>query len=170
MNHSKALLRGAALSLAALFVFASVGVAAPSEVWRTRLSGKSEVPPNDSKAHGSALFRLVRDAGSTITAIEYEVRVSNLEDLQAGHIHSGAEGVAGPVVVDLHPRTGAGRAQGVIANGTITASDLVGPLTGMTLEDLYELFTSGEAYVNLHTTSFPGGEIRGQLSARGGSN
>lgn len=170
MAHFKAWTRAAALTLAALFVLTSAGTAAgPSEVWTARLSGSNEVPPNDSKARGSAWFRIVRDAkSSAIDAIEYRVRVSNLNDLTAGHIHSGAEGIAGPVVVDLHPRTGTGRAQGIIAEGTIRVGDLVGPLTGLTLADLYALFTSGEAYVNLHTTAYPGGEIRDQLDARGG--
>lgn len=168
MNHFKELAPRAALALAALLVLTTVGLAAgPSEVWTTRLSGQNEVPPNDSKAHGSATIRVVRD-GKEITSIEYRVRVSNLNDLTAGHIHSGAEGVAGPVVVNLNPRIGSGRAQGIVAEGSFDAGDLAGPLTGMTLEDLYALFTSGEAYVNLHTTLHPGGEIRGQLSARGG--
>ena len=168
MNHLKDLAPKAVLALAALFVLTTVGLAAgPTEVWTTRLSGKNEVPPNDSKANGSATFRVVRD-GETITSIEYRVRVSNLNDLTAGHIHSGVEGESGPVVVDLRPQTGSGRSQGVVAEGSIVAGDLVGPLTGLTLGDLYELFTSGEAYVNLHTTLHPGGEIRGQLSARGG--
>ena len=170
MAHFKALARAAALTLAALFVLTSAGTAAgPSEVWTARLSGSNETPPNDSKAHGSALFRIVRDdKSSAIESIEFRVRVSNLNDLTAGHIHSGAEGVAGPVVVDLHTTTSTGRSQGIIAEGTIRAGDLEGPLTGLTLADLYALFTSGGAYVNLHTTAYPGGEIRGQINARGG--
>ena len=169
MNHIKELAPRAALALVALFVLTTVGLAAgPSEVWTTRLSGQNEDPPNDSKAHGSATLRIVRD-GKTITSIEYRVRVSNLNDLTGGHIHSGAEGTSGPVVVNLNPRIGSGRAQGIVAEGSFDASDLTGPLTGLTLDDFYELLTSGEAYVNLHTTTYPGGEIRGQLSARGGS-
>ncbi len=175
MNQIKALVRGSSLSLAALLLVTGVALAAgPQTVFTARLSGKSEVPPNDSKAHGAATFRILSGGSAStdslsIDSIEYRVRVSNLNDLMAGHIHSGAEGVVGPVVVNLNPRTGPGRSTGVIAEGTIRAADLTGPLTGMTLWDLYRLLVSGDAYVNLHTTLHPGGEIRGQIDSRGGS-
>ena len=179
MTNFKTFVRGAALSLSALVLCTGVALAAgPQSVWTARLTGKNEVPPNDSKAHGAATFRIVwGDSVGTgadgtdslaIDGIEYRVRVSNLNDLTAGHIHIGAEGVAGPVAVNLNPRTGPGRSTGVVAEGTIRTSDLVGPLAGMTLRDLYSLLQSGEAYVNLHTTAYPGGEIRGQIGARGG--
>lgn len=179
MIHFKAFTRGAALALTALVLVTGVAVAAgPQSVWTARLGGRNEVPPNDSKAHGAATFRIVwgdsvgtgvdgRDS-LAIDGIEYRVRVSNLNDLTGGHIHVGAEGVAGPVVVNLNPRTGPGRSTGVVAEGTIRASDLVGSLAGMTLRDLHSLFVSGDAYVNLHTTAYPGGEIRGQIGSRGG--
>lgn len=179
MIDFKAFARGTALCLTALVLFTGIALAAgPQSVWTARLGGRNEVPPNDSKAHGAATFRIVwgnsvgtdvsgRDS-LAIDGIEYRVRVSNLNDLTAGHIHIGAEGVAGPDVVNLYPRTGPGRSTGVIAQGTITAADLTGPLTGMTLWDLYALFVSGGAYVNLHTTAYPGGEIRGQIGSRGG--
>ena len=63
---------------------------------------------------------------------------------------------------------------GVLAEGTITAADLVGPLAGHPLSDLIDAIQAGNAYVNVHTNDgvaptntgpgdFPGGEIRGQL-------
>jgi len=175
MIHSKAFARGAALALAVVSLAGGLAVAAPQTVLVARMSGANEVPPNDSKAHGSATFRVVYASDTTgtgdslgIASIEYKVRVSNLNDVTAGHIHIGAEGVAGPVAVDLRPRTGEGRATGVIAEGVIMAADLVGPLTGMTLSDLWAQIQAGEAYVNIHTTTYPGGEIRGQIGNRGG--
>ena len=70
---------------------------------------------------------------------------------------------------------GAGRFNGKIAEGTITAANLVGPLAGQPLSALVEAIQAGNAYVNVHTNDgvaptntgpgdFPGGEIRGQLS------
>lgn len=180
MYHSKSIARGAALSFAALLVFMAPAFAAgPSgDIFTTRLSGKAEATPNESKAHGSATFRIVWGDSVGVTAtgedvlaidrIEYVVRANNLMDLSAGHIHSGAEGVAGPVVVDLGVTAKDGRSNGVVAEGSIEASDLSGPLAGMSLRDLYSLIWSGDSYVNLHTTAYPSGEIRGQLSARGG--
>jgi hypothetical protein len=52
---------------------------------------------------------------------------------------------------------------GVLAAGTITASDLVGPLGGATLAELVDQIEAGNVYVNVHTTAYPAGEVRGQL-------
>jgi hypothetical protein len=52
-----------------------------------------------------------------------------------------------------------------VANGKIAAADLVGPLAGKSLDDLMALLSSGNAYVNLHTRAFPGGELRAQIVA-----
>ena len=63
---------------------------------------------------------------------------------------------------------------GIIATGTIRASDLVGPLQGMTLADLISAMRAGNTYANVHTDDgvappntgpgdFPGGELRGQI-------
>ena len=92
-----------------------------------------------------------------------------------------AAGVNGPVVVWLYPSTsppaalpGAGRTDGVLAEGTITAANLTGPLAGMSLSALLTAINAGNAYVNIHTNDgvglvdtgpgdFPLGEIRGNL-------
>ena len=63
----------------------------------------------------------------------------------------------------------------VIATGTITTTNLVGPLSGHPLSDLVKAMSTGRAYVNLHTNDgvdgvdtgagdFPGGEIRADIS------
>lgn len=176
MMSIRSFTRGLAASVPVLVLATGIALAAgPRDVWTARLSGDNEVPANDSKAGGSATFRVVYgDSDSTggdslnIARIEYRVRAHGLNDLTGGHIHIGAAGVAGPVAIDLHPTTGSGPARGVVAEGSFTAADLTGPLTGMTLSDLYALFASGEAYVNLHTTAYPSGEIRGQIDSRGG--
>jgi hypothetical protein len=62
----------------------------------------------------------------------------------------------------------------VLATGTITAANLVGPLAGHPLSDLIAAMSTGNAYVNVHTNDgvgapnsgpgdFPGGEIRSQV-------
>jgi hypothetical protein len=63
---------------------------------------------------------------------------------------------------------------GVLATGTITAANLVGPLAGHPLSDLLSSMQAGNTYVNVHTNDgvappntgpgdFPGGEIRAQI-------
>jgi hypothetical protein len=74
--------------------------------------------------------------------------------------------------------TGGGRIDGVIATGTITAANMIGPLAGQPFSALVNAIKSGNTYVNVHTNDgvaptnsgpgdFPGGEIRGQLEHRG---
>jgi hypothetical protein len=109
------------------------------------------------------------------------LNVSRIENAFMAHIHTGAVGANGPIVVWLFPGTdpvpgplGAGPQRGKIAEGTITAANLVGPLAGHPLSDLVAEIQAGNAYVNVHTNDgiaptntgpgdFPGGEIRGQL-------
>ncbi len=73
------------------------------------------------------------------------------------HIHQGAAGTSGPVVIALdssNPGTvidGTGLTEGIFLGATTLESELVAPLF------------SGELYINIHTTNFPGGEIRGQI-------
>jgi hypothetical protein len=67
---------------------------------------------------------------------------------------------------------------GRLAEGDISAANLVGPLAGQSLDALTEAIEAGNTYVNVHTNDFqdlantgpgdfPGGKIRGQLSGHG---
>ncbi|HEX6302971.1 MAG TPA: CHRD domain-containing protein [Anaerolineales bacterium] len=133
--------------------------------FRASLKGRNEVPAVDTNAQGQAIFQL-NQAGD---AISYKLIVANIEDVLMAHIHLAPAGENGGVVVWLYPEDGPppqlipGRFDGVLAEGTITEADLVGDLTGMTLDDLLAAMRSGNTYVNVHTTANPGGEIRGQI-------
>lgn len=142
----------------------------------THLTGAEEVPSRDTPAQGQAIFHLNADG----TEIQYRLIAANITNVVASHIHVGAAGVNGPVVAflfgDVPP--GGGRTDGVLATGTITAADLVGPLAGHPLSDLVDAMNAGNTYVNVHTNDgvggintgpgdFPGGEIRGQIEVRG---
>ncbi len=139
------------------------------------LSGDEEVPPVPTRARGVALFEVAPDG----TAIHYKLIVANIYNPFMAHIHLGPRGVNGPVVVSLFGPVppGGGRFDGVLAEGTITAAHLVGPLAGKSLQDLLKAMASGNAYVNVHTNdgvpppnTGPGdmasGEIRGQIDHR----
>jgi CHRD domain len=147
----------------------------------TPLSGDEEVPANASKARGNAVFQL-NAAGD---AIDYQLSVANIENVFMAHIHMAPPGVIGDVVVWLYPGVtpgpgpaGGGRIDGVIARGSFTAGNLVGPLAGHPLSDLVAAIQAGNAYVNVHTSDgvdppntgpgdIPGGEIRSQVEHRG---
>lgn len=136
------------------------------------LSGSQEVPSHDTLARGAAQFSISPDG----TTIHFRLIVANIENVVASHIHIGAPGVNGPVVLSLYgPAAPAGgRVQGVLSEGRDTAADLTGPLAGQPLSALVDAMSSGNAYVNVHTNDgvdpantgpgdFPGGEIRGQI-------
>jgi hypothetical protein len=151
----------------------------------TPLSGDEEVMPtgvvNTSSARGNAIFQLSADGQS----LSYKLIVANIENVFQAHIHRGVAGTNGGIVVWLYPSTapvagplGGGRVNGVIAEGTITAANLVNTLNGLPLSALVELLSTGQAYVNVHTNDgvsptntgpgdYPGGEVRGQVEHRG---
>lgn len=154
-----------ALVILALLVIAGTALAGFGN-WRAHLSSDQEVAavPVVSDAQGEAIFRLNDDG----TAIVYKLNVANIENVSMAHIHMGPAGQNGPVVVWLYPSAPPpllipGRTDGTLAEGVITESNLVGPLAGKTLADLLALLESGGAYVNVHTSQYPGGEIRGQV-------
>jgi hypothetical protein len=132
--------------------------------FRAHLNGGAQVPPVNTNAQGEVIFQVSSDSSS----IHYQLITSNIENVIASHIHLGAVGENGSPVVWLYPRVPPpllipGRFDGVLAEGTITAADLVGPLAGHDLTDLLNEIASGNTYVNIHTTQNPGGEIRGQV-------
>ena len=84
-------------------------------------------------------------------------------------------GEAGPIVVWLYPAPSqqapkmiSGLFNGVLATGSITAADLIGPLQGKTVGDLMQQMQAGNAYANIHTTANPAGEVRGQIVSTSG--
>ena len=128
------------------------------------LSGDEEVPPVATQAQGQAIFHLSKDG----TELSYELIAANIEDLVMSHIHLATAGQNGPIVAWLYPSAPPpqlipGRFDGLLAEGTITAADLVGPLAGKPLSDLIDAMREGGTYVNIHTVQYPAGEIRGQI-------
>ena len=150
------------LSLVAFTILltASLSMAATHGVFKAKLTGKEEVPATESKASGEATFTLSKD-GKEIT---YTLKLKDIENPKAAHVHAGKMGEEGAPVVGLFggPKK-EGKFSGVLAKGTITDANLIGPLAGKTMGDLVELLKSGGAYVNVHTDKYPGGEVRGQV-------
>lgn len=128
------------------------------------LTGSQEVPAVETGARGRAFFQLNGDG----TELAFSLNVSNIQNITQAHIHLGAAGTNGGVVVWLYPpgppaQLIPGRFNGMLAEGTITAANLVGALAGQPLEALLIRMRDEEAYVNVHTSENPGGEIRGQI-------
>ena len=123
---------------------------APLAVYTTQLRAEDELPaPSGSKAWGFAQVK-VKPNG----VVEWTVRVHNpaREAFRAGHVHvvDQANGT-GPVVLTLLSGTYTDRrfeVSGTATNATLASALLADP---------------DDYYVNLHTTAFPAGAIRGNL-------
>ena len=119
------------------------------------LTGSEEVPPVQTEATGVAEFIPLG-----MDSIAYSVNATNIEGVTAGHIHLGAKGENGPIVVTLFKYDTP--MNEVSENGTITADKLEGPMAGKQISDLATGGANGTLYVNVHTEQNPNGEIRGQ--------
>lgn len=172
-------MRTRVVGLAFVLGMVAVGaaVAGLNQNWSTHAKGSLEVPARATTAQGQAIFHLSDDG----TSLQYKLIASNIENVTQAHIHMARPGVNGAIVVWLYPSTsppagppGAGRSDGVLAEGTITEANLTGPLAGQPLSALIAAMNGGTAYVNVHTNDgvapvdtgpgdFPGGEIRGDV-------
>ncbi|MBK9128452.1 MAG: CHRD domain-containing protein [Phycisphaerales bacterium] len=106
------------------------------------LSGLEEVPPNASPATGFASVQL--DTATNL--LSWNITYSGLvAPVTASHFHEAPPGVNGPIRVNVGALPSP-----IIGNAVIT-------------DDFKAAILAGNAYYNLHTTQFPGGEIRGQV-------
>ena len=122
-----------------------------------KLSGKEEVPPNESPSTGLAWVKITDDQ------LGYEVNVTDMDKVNAAHIHLGETGKNGPVILTLFQGGPTEQVNGTVGEANVTASNLDGPMKGKAITDLVTAMKNGTTYVNVHTTDFPNGEIRGQL-------
>ena len=128
------------------------------------LTGDQQVPAVNTDAFGFAKVRLSED-NSTLS---FEVVVCNIANVIASHIHVGAAGTNGPVVLPFFGSStpfNSTRGCDTLAEGTRTSANLVArPDAGInTWTDFINALVAGNTYVNVHTTAHTGGEIRGQL-------
>lgn len=137
-----------ALSGAALALGAGPSSADDSQGGRplvAALSGANEVGGGDPDGFGTA--RITVNPGKNLVC--FDISVTNVEGVVAGHIHEAAAGSNGKIVVGLF----AGRSTGL--QGCVTP-------TGTTAREV--LKDPAGYYVNVHSTAFPSGAVRGQLS------
>jgi hypothetical protein len=107
--------------------------------------------------------------------LTYKLTYSGLSaSVTQAHIHFGKRHVGGGIMVFFCTNLGNGPAgtpacpaSGGTVTGTLTAASVVGPVPqNVTLGNfnaVVKALNSDTAYANIHTTSFPAGEIRGQI-------
>jgi hypothetical protein len=135
--------------------FAALAAVAHAQVvtLRATLNAAQEVPATTSPATGTAVMLYDVNANT----FDLTVTINNFANTAtASHIHEGAVGVAGAVVTGL----------GAESVYTRSGNTLTATFRGIThLGDKLKLLQGG-AYYNIHSSQFPGGEIRGQLIAQ----
>ena len=147
---------------------------------RATLTSYQEVPAVSSKADGEFEARVSADGNSVDFALAY----AGLQaDVLMAHIHFAQKSVNGPIIVWLcgtttnpSPTPGVATCPGRsgVVHGTFTSTNvLASPTTQQLaageLSELIDAMRAGAAYVNVHSAVSPGGEIRGQIGARGHS-
>jgi hypothetical protein len=156
--------------------------------FRARLRGLNEVPPVATQATGSFSATLSSDG----TTLSYKVTYNNLNaQILFSHIHFGfpkeATGImvflcgpaagnpmGGPPAGFPNPPACPDTTSGTVT-GTVTAANVIGPNTqGITpkadFAKVVQALREGAAYVNVHTSRSPSGEIRGQVQAGDGDD
>lgn len=156
------------LTTAALVALGATPAHAAIINFQSNLLGANEVPPAATAATGRAQHQYDSVADTLWVRIIARDLIGPLAD---GHLHSAPAGVNGPVVVGF-----AGLPIGATTFTYQRVYDLANPATyrpaflaanGGTAagarDALLALMSNGGIYTNLHTTSFPGGEIRDQV-------
>lgn len=109
------------------------------------LQGSQEVPPVTTAATGSGTITIMADG-----SVSGSVTTAGI-NATAAHIHEGARGTNGPVIV---PMTKSGDNTWTFAAGAkLTEAQLAA-------------HRAGNLYVNVHSAAHPGGELRAQISGR----
>jgi hypothetical protein len=157
------------LGLALIVLVMAAGPALGAQLRFTAvLKGANERPaPVDTNAAGVAKFTLNADE----TEISYLLIVANIDGVTQAHIHCGTPDVAGPIVAFLYGFNPVGvTVNGILAEGTVTEADVIPrpdsaacPGGVATLADIVEKMRTGGAYANVHTLTWPAGEIRGTI-------
>jgi hypothetical protein len=140
---------------------------------REFLTGYEETPSAVSTTgNGTFNARISNDE----TRIEWELTYDDLEGaVQQAHIHFGQRSVTGPISVFLCTNLGNGPpgtqpcpAPPATISGTIVAADVTNlanerGISAGELDELISAIRNGSTYVNVHSTRWPGGEIRSQI-------
>jgi hypothetical protein len=171
MRNQRLHIAGAVAVVAVASVVATTAVAGGGKELRTQLTGFQEVPAVSTDASGKFRAKL----RTSSQEIQYELSYADLTGaVQQAHIHLGQRAVNGGVSVFLCSNL-AGAPAGTqpcpaapaTITGTITPANVVGPtdqgIDPMEFDELVRAIRAGVTYANVHSETFPGGEIRGQL-------
>lgn len=137
-------------------------------MYRTSLRGNQEVPANGSSMTGWLVLR----HDSKRDRMPFTLTAYRGEDIVAAHLHCAVAGQNGPVVAVLMGDVPGGLdISGQIVRSYIEDDNInktngaTCPTSILDVESLAAAINKGEVYVNIHSVSFPNGEIRGQVKS-----
>ena len=141
---------------------------AAGEIFSAKLRGGNETPVTLGTA-ASGVFAAQLDGSET--SLTFQLFYDAIEGgaVAAAHIHLGRPGITGGVVIHFCGTGGTlpCPASPGFVSGVVTAGNVVAvPAQGISAGDFARVIRAirkGDAYVNVHTATFPGGEIRGQI-------
>jgi CHRD domain len=128
--------------------FPGGAVRAQLATFTVKLTGAAETPPGATAGHGTAAISI---SGTSVCWAF--IGLAGIDKPTASHIHKGAPGTSGPVLV---PLGAAFQASGCTTTTTAIAKAI--------------LAKPAAYYVNVHTAKFPGGAVRGQLGKSSSSS
>ena len=111
---------------------------------RLTLTGAQEVPPVNTTATANAVVMIAPDK-----SVSGAITTTGI-DATAAHIHEGAAGANGPVIVPM------------VKDGE---NKFVFPAGAKVTDAQYDAYKAGKLYINVHSAANPGGELRAQLNA-----
>ena len=153
------------LAATALLVgLTAIPAAAQTFTLTAKLTGAGEATPTANGVNTGAFGDATVVVNMSTRTITYTVNVFNLPSgVTASHIHVGAEGTPGPVVVNFTVPTTASNDFGYTGTVADTAFVLRPDQGIRSADDMFQAILGNNSYVNVHSAVNPGGEIRGQL-------
>jgi hypothetical protein len=128
------------------------------------LTGTRTVPATTSTNTGTVTF----ESGLTDSVMTFSLSVANMAGITQAHLHNAAAGANGPILVWLLPVNGtAAQTPSVALNGTISLGSIepawVRGTPRLAMDSVKALMRAGRLYVDVHSSTFTAGEIRGQV-------
>ena len=135
-----------------------------AERFSASLAGSSVVPATTSTTTGTITFATVGDS-----TIRFSLSVTNMAGITQAHLHTAAAGANGAVLAWLLPVNGtAAQAPSVALDGEISLGDIapawIRGTPRLAMDSVKALMREGRVYVDVHSSTFTGGELRGQVA------
>jgi hypothetical protein len=133
------------------------------ERFNATLAGSSVVPATTSTSSGTITLE-ARDS-----TLSFTLSVANMGGITQAHLHNAAAGANGATLVWLLPVNGnAAQAPSVVLDGVISLGDIspawVRGTPRLAMDSVKALMRAGRVYVDVHSSTFTNGELRGQIA------